>query len=72
MDEKHGKQTGGWVSFDVNKVVADWFRWPEENYGLVVHAIHADPSSKSSSFPYIINDSVTAEGSLVSDCFLIK
>lgn len=66
MDEKNGKQTGGWVSIDVQKVIADWFRWPEENYGIVVHAVHADTNSKSSSSPYIINDSVTADGSLVS------
>lgn len=46
---KHGMSSnGGWVSFEVRKVVADWFRWPEENLGLVVHAVHGDASSSSS------------------------
>lgn len=35
-------QSGGWVSFEVRKVVADWFRWPEDNLGLVVHAVSGD------------------------------
>lgn len=70
MDDKNGKQSGGWVSFEIRKVVADWFRWPEDNLGLVVHAVHGDSSStsgnKSGSVPYIVNDSLQADGSLVS------
>ena len=71
LDDK--KQSGGWVSFEVRKVVADWFRWPEENMGLVVHAVHGDGSTSSASAsgksayaPYIVNDPLQADGSLVS------
>ena len=37
---------GGWVSLEMRKVVADWFRFPEDNRGLVVHAVvnNDDPS----------------------------
>ena len=69
-DEKSGKRSGGWVSFEVRKVVADWFRWPEDNLGLVVHAVHGDANAKSSTVPYIVNDPLEADGSLVRKDFL--
>lgn len=47
---KHNQQSGGWVSFEVRKVVADWFRWPEDNLGLVVHAVHGDHHGPPPSF----------------------
>ena len=68
-DEKSGKRSGGWVSFEVRKVVADWFRWPEDNLGLVVHAVHGDANAKSSTVPYIVNDPLEADGSLVRKDF---
>ena len=40
------QEKGGWVSLEMRKVVADWFRFPEDNQGLVVHAVlNIDPSS---------------------------
>ena len=40
-------EKGGWVSLEMRKVVADWFRFPEDNRGLVVHAVlnNDDPSA---------------------------
>ncbi|KAI9559978.1 Growth/differentiation factor 8 [Daphnia sinensis] len=43
-------QSGGWVSFEVRKVVADWFRWPEDNLGLVVHAVSGDQHAPPPTF----------------------
>ncbi|XP_059350245.1 LOW QUALITY PROTEIN: growth/differentiation factor 8-like [Daphnia carinata] len=43
-------QSGGWVSFEVRKVVAEWFRWPEENLGLVVHAVNGDQHAPPPTF----------------------
>ena len=50
---------GGWVSLEIRKVVADWFRWSEDNLGLVVQAIDADGNS------LVVTDPEEADGSLV-------
>lgn len=42
---KSGKSSGGWVSIELRKVVADWFRWPEDNLGLVVQVMLGDGAS---------------------------
>ena len=54
------EEKGGWVSLEIRKVVADWFRWPEENLGLVVHAIDSNGAS------LIATDAQDADGSLVN------
>jgi len=50
---------GGWVSLEIRKVVADWFRWSEDNLGLVVQAIDADGNS------LVVTDPEEADGSLI-------
>lgn len=50
---------GGWVSLEIRKVVADWFRWSEDNLGLVVQAVDADGNS------LVVTDPEKADGSLV-------
>ena len=38
-------EKGEWIAMEVRKVVADWFRWPEENLGLAIQAV--DSSGKT-------------------------
>jgi len=53
---------GGWVSLEIRKVVADWFRWSDENLGLVVQVTDFEGKSLSD---VIVTDPEAADGSLI-------
>lgn len=32
------RESGGWVDIDAEEIVSVWFKYPEENFGLVINA----------------------------------
>lgn len=60
---------GSWISFEVKRLLADWFHFPKDNLGIVIQATGPqDPYGRS----LIVTDLDEENGSLVSRILHIK